>query len=234
MNILSAKMRHHSAGSTRRKAAQAPIVELDRWQLTGLIGLMLVLTSGAFLVGVKVGEKQAPQDIERPALSVGGPITISSQQRHMALADVWPPTQEIDRDLARPLTPQLPSDPTERARAQAHQQLLESRSAGLRNDIPPPAQVAGAEAPPMVLAGAGQQQGFTLQVSLFDSQGAANAVAGELLEAGHPVRLRQVQASDGRSLYRVEVGQFSTGEAATAFQRRFESVSGYSAVLVPF
>jgi len=233
MDILSAKMRHHSVGSARRKAAQAPIVELDRWQLTGLIGLMLVLTSGAFLVGVKVGEKQAPQDLERAALSVSGPVTIGSQQRHMALAEVWPPTQEIDRDLARPLTPQLPSDPTERARAQAHQQLLESRSASLRKDVPPPGLVVGAEAPPMVLAEAGQQ-GFTLQVSLFDSQSAANAVAGQLLDAGHPVRLRQVQASDGRSLFRVEVGQFSTAEAATAFQRRFERDSGYSGVLVPF
>jgi len=230
MNLLSARIHPH--GRRRDKAAVMPIVELDRWQLSGLVLLMLVLTAGAFFVGVKVGVSQVGPTPDRPALSLSTPRAKSSHERHIALAEVWPPTQHIDRDLARPLTPPLPSDPTERARAQAHQQLMESRSAGLRNDAPPPSPVNEVQAPPMVMAAPGVRQGFTLQVSLFDSQGAANAVAGELLDAGHPIRIRQVVTTDGRNLYRVEVGQFETGEAATSFQRRFERESGYSAVLV--
>lgn len=229
MTSVSLSMRREESRKAKRFV---PVVELDRWQLTGLVGLMLILTLGAFVVGLEIGKKQPTHAQERPALVVAAPGATNAMQRHIALAEVWPPTQAIDRDLSRPLTPPLPADPTERARAEAHQQLLESRAAGLRNDATPPAPVGDVQAPPMVVPDQAQQ-GFTLQVSLFDSQGAANAVGGQLLDAGHPVRIRQVMSADGRSLYRVEIGQFESAPAATAFQRRFERDSGYSAVLVP-
>ena len=227
MNVMTERLRGRAKPA--RERVSFAVVELDRWQLTGLVMLMLALTAGAFFIGVRIGEKSNPAAPLKPALSLA-PKAANTQERHMALADVWPPTQEIDRDLARPLTPPLPADPTERARAQAHQQLQESRSAGLRNDAPI-ALPTPVETPPMVLAAGGS--GYTLQVSLFDSQAAANAVATQLLDAGHPVRIREVRAADGRSLFRVEVGQFANAEGASTYQRRFERDSGYSAVLVP-
>lgn len=229
MNLLSARL--HGRTSGKRAKVSLPLVELDRWQLSALVLLMLVLSAGAFFLGVEVGKgKNAPVP-ERPALAVMAQRGANAEQRHMALAEVWPPTQDIDRDLAQPLAPPLPSDPTERARAQAHLQLQESRSAGLRNDVPA-AVAAPVAAPPMVVA-EGVASGFTLQVSLFDTHATANAVATELLEAGHPVRIRQVQTAEGRALFRVEIGQFPDAQSANAYQRQFERDSGYSAVRVP-
>lgn len=227
MNLMTDRLRGRHAPA--RERVSMAVVELDRWQVTGLAMLMLALTAGAFFIGVRVGESKNPTAVPKPALSLT-PKVANTQERHMALADVWPPTQEIDRDLARPLNPPLPSDPTERARAQAHQQLQESRSAGLRNDAPI-APAPPVENPPMVLAAGGS--GYTLQVSLFDTQATANSVASQLLDAGHPVRIREVQSADGRSLFRVEVGQFDNAESASNYQRRFERDSGYSGVLVP-
>lgn len=228
MNLMTDRLRGRAAPA--RERVTVPVVELDRWQLTGLVMLMLALTVGAFFIGVRIGEGQNSDAPVKPALSLT-PRSANTQERHMALAAVWPPTQDIDRDLARPLNLPLPADPTERARAEAHQQLQESRSAGLRNDVPLSPPSGPTEERPVVLAAGGS--GYTLQVSLFDSQAAANAVAGQLLDAGNPVRIREVQAADGRSLFRVEVGQFTTPEAASNYQRVFERDSGYSAVLVP-
>lgn len=212
-----------------------PIVELDRWQLTGLLLGVLVIAVGAFLVGLSAGRKaSAPTPAATPvaALARALPASASARERQIALAEVWPPTGGIDEALSRPITPPLPSDPTERARAQAHVQLQEARSIGLRDERPA-GLVAAAEVPrPTVAPAGGTGGGYTLQVSLFDSQAAAQAIASQLETSGNAVRIRQVRGADGRDLFRVEVGDFRTTEAALTFQRRFERDTGYSGVLV--
>lgn len=221
----------HRRSSTRADAG-APVVELDRWQLTGLLLGVLVIAVGAFLVGHHAGTKASapgPESTPVAALARALPASASSRERQIALAEVWPPTGGIDSALSRPITPPLPSDPTERARAQAHVQLQEARSIGLRDVTPPaPADVT----PPTVAPGVEAGGGYTLQVSLFDAQAAAQAIAAQLESAGTAVRVRQVRSADGRDLFRVEVGDFRTTEAALTFQRRFERDTGYSVVLV--
>jgi cell division septation protein DedD len=215
----------------RASRSDHPVVELDRWQLTGVLLLVLALTMGSFFIGRAMAPRATASDSAEP-LARALPRAVSTVDRQIALAEVWPPTETIDKGLARPVDAPLPSDPTARARALAHQQLQGARSAGLRNDLPAPAP----ESPTMLVAdpvaptGAG---GYTLQVSVFDSATAAQVISDELASKGHAVRLRPVRSADGRNLVRVEVGNFSSAEAATVFQRRFEMDSGYSAVLIP-
>jgi len=213
-------------------APTAPIVELDRWQLTGLLLGVLVIAVGAFFVGHAAGSKaSAPGPVATPVASLARalPASASARERQIALAEVWPPTGGIDSALSRPITPPLPSDPTERARAQAHVQLQEARSNGLRDDRPVmPTELV----PPTVAPQAQTGGGYTLQVSLFDTQAAAQVIAAQLETSGTAVRVRQVRSADGRDLFRVEVGDFRTTEAALTFQRRFERDTGYSGVLV--
>jgi cell division septation protein DedD len=215
----------------RHRGGQATIVELDRWQLTGVLLLVLALTVGAFAVGraTSPGSTSANLESNVPlARALARPAT--THERQIAMAEVWPPTSTIDQGLARPLEAPLPSDPTQRARALAHQQLQGARAAGLRNDTmasaPPAAPAVFTETTP----GAG---GYTLQVSVFDSEAAARVISDELATKGNASKIRQVRSSDGRQLFRVEVGEFASADAATVFQRRFEMSSGYSAVLVP-
>ncbi|MBL8788504.1 MAG: SPOR domain-containing protein [Deltaproteobacteria bacterium] len=214
-------------------SSDVPLVELDRWQLTGLLFGVLVITVGAFIAGLSIGKRESHARTETAPAPLARTLgtAATAGERHIALAEVWPPTGGIDETLSRPITPPLPTDPTERARAQAHMQLQEARSVGLRNDV-----VVGAAptaSAPTIMPEAGKPAGgYTLQVSLFDTQASAQVMAGELANAGHAVRLRQVRSTDGRDLFRVEVGEFQSTDAATAYQRRFERDSGYSCVLV--
>jgi len=221
-------------GAAASGGTWAPVVELDRWQLTGLLFGMLVIAVAAFFVGRSAGMNASPRlsDSSISSLARSLPIGASTRERQMALAEVWPPTSGIDESLSRPIAQPLPSDPTERARAQAHLQLQEARSIGLRDDAPP--QVNGSASAPTVTpqmptSGKG---GFTLQISLFDTQAAAQVIAAQLETTGSSVRIRQVRTTDMRDLFRVEVGDFTSSEAALAFQRRFERDTGYSGVLI--
>ncbi len=216
----------------RAPRGEDPVVELDRWQLTGVLLLVLALTMGSFFVGRSMAPRAATASDSAEPLARALPRAVSTVDRQIALAEVWPPTETIDKGLARPIETPLPSDPTARARALAHQQLQGARSAGLRNDLPSPEN----NAPAMVMtepAAPSGSGGYTLQVSVFDSPGAAKVISDELASKGHAVRLRPVRSADGRNLVRVEVGEFASAEAATVFQRRFEMDSGYSAVLIP-
>ena len=216
-------------------ASDAPVVvELDRWQLTGLLFGMLVIAVAAFYVGRSAGMKTVPNAAPTSVTSLARalPAGASARERQIALAAVWPPTSGIDESLSRPIAQPLPSDPTERARAQAHLQLQEARSIGLRDETPP--MVNGAASAPTVTPQmpASGKGGFTLQISLFDTQAAAQVIAAQLETTGSSVRIRQVRTTDNRDLFRVEVGDFSSSEAALTFQRRFERDTGYSGVLI--
>lgn len=214
------------------------IVELDRWQLTGLLFGVLAIALVAFFVGRALGKGSAsapPPAVPVAALTQALPQNASSRERQIALAAVWPPTSGIDDSLSRPIEQPLPSDPTERARAQAHLQLQEARAIGLRDSVTPtaPAPNSPIVTGPMVMPTApGASRGLTLQVSMFDSQASAQVLANQLEASGTAVRVRQVNAADGRAMFRVEVGDFTTSAAALAFQRRFERDTGYAGVLI--
>lgn len=223
--------------------AVEPTIEIDRWQLTGILGAVLVACALSFFAGVLVGKKTAPPAPQAASAQLlptaAKPAATSSRERTLAMAEVSPGTTFIDRGLAQPVADPIPTDPTDAARMETHRQLQDFRAGGRRGDAPP--QIVGGAAVPDVApviidqptaAGPAGQGGYTLQVSVFESQDAAQAIAGELERAGQPVHLRQMSAQ-GRPVFRVEVGEFRSAEAATAFQRRFERDSGYSAVLVP-
>jgi len=129
LNRLFPVKRRPQAGT----ASDAPVVvELDRWQLTGLLFGMLVIAVAAFYVGRSAGMKTVPNAAPTSVTSLARalPAGASTRERQIALAAVWPPTSGIDESLSRPIAQPLPSDPTERARAQAHLQLQEARSIG--------------------------------------------------------------------------------------------------------
>jgi len=228
--LFPAKRSHAWAGA----GSDAPVVELDRWQLTGLLFGMLVIAVAAFFVGRSAGLSAQPKSEPASVASLARVLSAgaTSRERQIALAEVWPPTSGIDQGLSRPIEPPLPSDPTERARAQAHIQLQEARSMGLRDDAPP--MLAGGASAPTVTPqmATNGKAGYTLQISLFDTQAAAQVIAAQLETTGSAVRIRQVRTTDMRDLFRVEVGDFSSSEAALAFQRRFERDTGYSGVLI--
>ncbi|MFO0750479.1 MAG: SPOR domain-containing protein [Myxococcota bacterium] len=237
---------HGGASERAFEAPVEPTIEIDRWQLTGILGAVLVACALSFFAGVLVGKKSYPpaqnQSAEMLPPSPQKPAATSSSARNLAMAEVSPGTDFIDHGLAQPVADPVPSDPTDAARIETHRQLQDFRAAG-RRDVVPPAIGGGAALPEVVpviadlpsgagAAGASGQRGYTLQISVFESQAAAQAMAGELEAAGQPVHLRQMSAQ-GKVVYRVEVGDFRTAEVAAGFQRRFERESGYSAVLVP-
>lgn len=217
------------------------LAELDRWQLTGLLLAVLVLCALAFFAGVLVGKKSSPPSapVALPGLVVAPAAAATPADRQLALAGVAPGTTLIDRGLARPVADPAPDDPTDAARIATHRQLQEARAAKLRQlgpmaiATPDAVPVQGGALEAMDGASAPTAAGgYTLQVSAFASKSAADAVAGELRAAGHPVRIRDLSARR-RPLFRVEVGQFPSLQNAQAFQLKFERESGYSGVLVP-
>jgi cell division septation protein DedD len=111
-------------------------------------------------------------------------------------------------------------------------QLQQARSIGLRDNVAAPAHPSGAMAVSAQQADQAAGVGFTLQISLFDTQAAAQVIAQQLDGAGAAVRIRQVRTTDAKQLFRVEVGDFASSESALAFQRRFERNTGYSGVLI--
>jgi len=224
----------------RQEASVAgPSIELDRWQLTGLMGAVLLACALSFFVGVLVGKRGPAPVADAPVVTAPAPrpTPTSMRDRNLAMAEVSPGTGIIDQGLSVPVADPIPSDPTDAARIETHRQLQDFRAAGRRRDVPP--LIAGGasrpEAMPLIVdapPSAGGAAAYTLQVSVFESLASAQAIAGELEAAGHAVTLRQLSAQ-GKVVYRVEVGEFRSAAAATTFQRRFERESGYSGVLVP-
>jgi len=228
----------------RKSRSPEPILELNRWQATGVLLGLGVIAVVVFLAGVVVGRHSGaplPAELARiaapsPAEPKKDPAT-SHGARSRVMADVWPGTGRIDADLARPLADVVPRDPTDAARVEAHRQLLESRAAGLATVEGAQAPAAGAPQAIVAAPGAAVEDaapgegGYALQVSAFEARAPAALVAGELREGGHETRLREVRAN-GRKFWRVEVGHFDKPADAQAFQRRFERSSGYSTILV--
>lgn len=233
--LLPRTRRASDRGSSR--SDDGFVVELDRWQLTGLVGFVALIVVVAFIAGRASGGGEAEPEAQTatPVAKAEGALEVgaSARERRIALAGVWPPTREIDDNLGRPIEPPLPNDPTERARAQAHIQLQQARSVGLRDDPAAPAIAGGAMAVAAQQPSVGGARGaFTLQISLFETQAAAQVIAGQLEQVGAAVRIRQVRTTDDKALFRVEVGDFASSESALAFQRSFERDTGYSGVLI--
>jgi len=217
-------------------AAADVTIEIDRWQLTGILGAVLVACALSFFVGVVVGKKAASPAV---AADVFVPTKdhklgkVSARERHLAMAEVSPGTSFIDEGLAEPIADPAPDDPTDAARIETHRQLQDFRAAGRRGELPVgPSQPQAAMAPLIVDQPTSVTHGgYTLQVAMLESKSAAQAIASELESSGHPVRVREMSAQ-GRQVFRVELGDFKSAEGATAFKGRFERESGYSPMLV--
>lgn len=226
----------------RPYASDDAILQLNRWQVTGAVLGLGIITVVVFFAGVVVGRESSaplpPVLASIGATAPSGTATMSHGERARAMAALKHGTREIDSDLARPLTGVVPRDKTDAARVETHRQLQESRSAGLAGvdgvaATPNGAQPLVAVAPAAAVASTDDgKSGYTLQVSAFEVKVAADAVTGELTGGGYPARIREVRAN-GRTFWRVEVGFFESPNAASAYQGRFERQSGYKTVMVP-
>ncbi len=214
-----------------------PLVQLNRWQLTGaLLGLGLIVVL-VFFTGVVVGRQSTaplPPELTRIAASASAQQAEARPKRGLEL--VTPGTRGIDEDLSRPPRPIVPRDRKEAARIEAHRQLQDSRAHGVAG-LDGPEGDGGAHpvaALPVAVQPASDGSGgaHTLQVSAFETAGPAEAIAGELRQADYPVVVRRIN-DRGRVYWRVEVGRFDSSDEATRYQRTFEQRSGLSTVMVP-
>lgn len=221
------------------------VLELDRWQLTGLLLAVCVLCAGAFAVGLSVGKgdrETAPPPTVLAALSNDATTAASRADRQLSLAGVAVGTERFDADLTRPVADPTPANPAEAARIATHRALQETRASGLREAVAPAAGAVDdalhapvSPSPSLAIGPSGAQAGaHTLAVATVESETAARAVAGALeatARQGHPVEIRRLVAG-GAVLWRVEVGRFGNLDAATQFLRQFQAESGYAATLV--
>lgn len=215
-----------------------PILELDRWQLTGALLGLGVMVAVVFFAGVVVGRQSTaplPPEVARIVAPDEAPLAATRRvDRSRVMAEVEPSTSAIDADLARPLADVVPRDKADAARVETHRQLQRSRASGIIAAAPADAGDRPRAVPPAaaLASNADGRVGFTLQVSAFEGRETADIVAAELAAAGHPTSVREVRAG-GRGFFRVEVGFFDTDAQAASFQRRFERDSGLSTVRLP-
>lgn len=212
-------------------------IRLDRGQFSLLVLTVFLLTVGAYSLGKG---QRADLPAETPMLPLGDtpftaegalPAKANSQKRQQALSQVYPPTSRFVQALSLPPALLLPSDPAERAKAQTHLQLQRVRTEGLNLEGADRAE-GGLMAALAVTRPDAQEQGFTLQVSVFEDHAIAERMAKQIKYGEAPVRVRQVRTDAATAVYRVEVGRFESSEVATAFLKRFERDTGYSGVLV--
>ena len=231
------------------------VIRLDNGQVAAAIIGFIVVSVATFTSGVVVGKRLAPAlpEVAAGEASTGEELASATEfrRRSLLLAKESPSTQAVHLGLSGPGPKAPATTPTEAARIEAHKQIAAVQARGVARSLGPVALGGGGGVAPRDIApvsvvrrdpkreraaldgGAKVASSFALQVSVFDSAGPAQAVAGQLQSAGHDARVRPLQGADGRTLYRVEVGRFSAAKAATKFQRRFERSSGYSTVLVP-
>jgi len=234
-------------GSTRRSSEASDVVlELDRWQVTGLLAALCVFCAGAFAAGLAVGKDSRRDSAASTSLDLraqpGG--SADTRDRQLSLAEVSPSTDRLSLDLARPVADPVSSNPAEKARIATHRALQEARATGLR-------QVDPADTPELALPILGQaapiegegepaaaaetaHAAHALAVTTFANEPSAIAMRdalSKMVKAPHETRVRRI-ISQGQVAWRVEVGRFTNFKEATAFQREFQTDSGYLVGLV--
>jgi hypothetical protein len=227
-----------------RESSDDIVLELDRWQLTGLLLGVCVMCAAAFAVGLTVGKggRQAALT-PSPLIANDSAATASRADRQLALAGVAVGTERFDTDLARPVSDPPPANPAEAARIATHRALQETRASGLREagapvdapELDPAVAAALTPSPGLAVAPSPTPSGaHALAVASIESEAAARAIADALESTrrqGHPVEVRRLVAG-GSVVWRVEVGRFANLAAATQYLREFQSESGYAATLV--
>jgi hypothetical protein len=206
------------------------VVELDRWQLTGLLLAVFVFCGLAFAIGLAVGKDSASNQATAPQLTLEPPTTPSARDRQLSLAEAAPSMARLQLEARRPATDAGASNPAELARMATHRALHEARETGvghLASEPVPPSAPAPATVPEET------PTAHALAVATVASEDSANAMKGALakIAAGVPVRVRPVQGPSGPA-WRVEVGRFTTASEAAAFQKRFQADSGYLVTVV--
>jgi hypothetical protein len=214
------------------------VVELDRWQLTGLLLAVFVFCGLAFAIGLAVGKDSASNQATAPQLTLEPTSTPAARDRQLSLAEAAPSMARLQLEARRPPTDAGASNPAELARMATHRALHEARETGVGHLAPDPSapdpSAPAAPAPAATPAPAEVPTAFALAVATVASEDSAVAMKGALakIAAGVPVRVRPVQGPSGAA-WRVEVGRFPAASEAAAFQKRFQADSGYLVTVVP-
>jgi hypothetical protein len=229
------------------------VVELDRWQLTGLILAVFVLSALSFAVGLAVGEDRAGQTATAPQLDLDAPAAQApaTRDRQLSLAEAAPDLGKLQLD-ARRVDPGegTASTPAEVARMATHRALLQAREQGVGH-LPSEAPPAHQPASGLPAEGSGEPSGsppaappappaappaaHALAVATVSSEASASAMKAaiaKLAPPGIPVRVRAIADPSGARAYRVEVGRFETAREAATFQKQFQADSGYLVTVV--
>jgi hypothetical protein len=239
--------RLRSLGLLRRRDADDAsdvVVELDRWQLTGLLLAVFVFCGVAFAIGLAVGRDSSASGTPPPQLTLEPTPAPATRDRQLSLAEAAPSMTRLQLEARRPTTEVSGSNPAELARIATHRALHEARDTGVGHlpadqQAPPvaPAQAALAEPAPASTPAEPPPAAHALAVATVGSEASAQAMKGALAKitpSGVPVRVRAVQGASGAA-WRVEVGRFESAAEAATFQKRFQADSGYlvSVVAVP-
>ncbi len=220
------------------------VVELDRWQLTGLLLAMFVFCALAFAIGLAVGKDSAANTAAAPQLTLEPTVTPAARDRQLSLAEAAPSMARLQLEGRRPVAAagDAGSTPAELARMATHRALQEARETGVGHlpvdQVPEtapnaPGQVPAQAAAPPALAEA-PPKAHALAIATVSSEASAVAMKGALAKVtpdGVPVRVRALQGPGGPA-WRIEVGRFETPAEAAAFQKRFQSDSGYLVTVV--
>jgi|GEM_PF-1725505 len=229
--------------------SQEIILELDRWQLTGLLLGVCVFCAAAFAIGLSVGKSTGRETGGSPViagLERKDANAAEKRERQLSLAGVAIGTDRFDANLAQPVADPRAANPAEEARIATHRALQDARALGLRQDAAEgaaraamhPAVNAAMVAPapvnsPMAVANV-PNRAHSIAVATVTAESAANAMQTALrsvVPSTHKIENRRLVAG-GQVLWRVEVGRFESMSEATNFLRDFQRDSGYTATLV--
>lgn len=238
------------------------VIELDNHQVAIAVLGFIVVSTGTFAAGVVAGQKMNGgldngQVVSAEDLLDGN--ALDGSRRNASLSKLPLGTREMQEQLTAPTAETLAADPTEAARIEAHRQLAEIRASGKHTGVVPmptgpTTGPAGPSAPNppsnakaltwvetdpakerQALKPATSQRPvrYALEVSAFASAAPAEMVAKQLKSSGHAATVRTLSEKDGKTIWRVEVGNFDNARVATNFQREFERKAGYSTVMIP-
>jgi cell division protein FtsN len=239
-----------------RKIKECIVIKLDKSQLAvALLGTILV-TTGTFAAGVMVGRDLTPET--REYLEETLPLEFGDGRTNAGrdggaplLTHIGGGTRDLHNQLAQNSVPVTSPDPTVAARIETQRQIAEAIARPTVRSLGPiPLAHAGERAPTEQTltwlkrepdsAAQGKQQTrakvathYTLQIAAFRSAPPANAVERQLRTSGYKSRIRELVDAQGRSFWRVEVGEFGTPRDAERFRHDFERREGYPTLLVP-
>lgn len=238
------------------KIRECFVIRLDHRQMATAILGVIVVSAGAFAVGVFVGEGHSPEPTavvapEAVEAAVAAALEASAEEKIDSLLTRIPPgTRELTEALTQPSVVPAPLDPTQAARIETQRQIASARQAAATRSLGPvsvqPAKEQAPDADKLSWVARDPQKeraaleekkkvdaGFSLQVSAFRSAPPGERMAKELRQGGYDARVLKITDDHGTHFWRVLVGRFADAKKAGAFRGRFEATEGYPTILIP-